>query len=100
MIPQNHTGLVLPTVRLILGICAVILSLVFSILFISEGSSGAGILSAIVFCVITEFCKVTFTTDLAYFYTTRQADKALFSAVLVVILFALSISAAVLSSSV
>jgi hypothetical protein len=97
MIPQPNNGLVLPTVRLILGICAVILSLIYSIQFISDGSSGIGIIPAVVFCVITEFCKVTFTTDLAYYYATRQADKALFAAVLVMILFALSISAAVFS---
>lgn len=97
MLPQPDNGLVLPTVRLVLGICAILLSLSFSIEFISQGSSGAGLISAVIFCLITEFCKVAFTTDLAYYYQTRQADKALFAAVLVLILFALSISAAVFS---
>ena len=95
MLPQNATGLVLPTVRLCLGVCAIILSLIFSIIFISEGSTGAGIISAVIFCLVTEFCKVTFTTDLTFYYQTKQADKALFSSVLVLALFGLSISAAV-----
>jgi hypothetical protein len=91
--PQN--GLVMPTIRFVLGIFALILSLYFSIIFISDGTSGAGIIVPIVFCVIFEFCKTAFTTDLFYYYQTRQADKALFSGLLVVILFALSISGAV-----
>jgi hypothetical protein len=47
--------------------------------------------------LITEFCKVAFVTDLAFYYETKQADKALFSACIVLLLFALSISAAVYS---
>ena len=75
MIAQHSNVLALPTVRLILGICAVILSLIYSIQFISDGSSGIGIIPAVVFCVITEFCKVTFTTDLAYYNLLKSYDK-------------------------
>lgn len=92
---QHPTGLVMPTIRFVLGIFALILSLYFSIVFISDGTSGAGIIVPVIFCVIFEFCKTAFTTDLFYYYQTRQADKALFAGLLVVILFALSISGAV-----
>jgi len=94
---QPKSNLVMPTVRFILGLIAILLSLIFSIEFVSQGNSGAAVISAILFCLITEFCKVAFVTDLAYYYETKQADKALFAACLVLLLFVLSISAAVYS---
>lgn len=95
MMTTHHTPLTLPTVRLVLGICAILLSFIFSIQFVSQGNTGGAIISAILFCLITEFCKVAFTGDCAFYWATNQGSKALFSAVLVATLFALSISAAV-----
>lgn len=95
MLNRNNTHLTLPTVRLVLGICAIVLSLLFSIEFVSAGSSGGAIIAAIVFALITEFCKVVLTGDLFYYWETGQGSKTLFSAVIVAILFALFISAAV-----
>lgn len=95
MIHSNNQALALPTVRLVLGVCAVILSLIFSIQFVAQGNTGAAILSAILFCLITEFCKVVFTGDLFYYWETNQGSKTLFSAIIVLVLFCLSISAAV-----
>lgn len=91
---QNH-GLILPYIRLILGISAILLSLVFSIIFISAGMSGAGIITAIIFCLVTEFCKVVFVTDFSQYIEERRIEKALFSLILIALLFSLSISAAI-----
>ena len=95
MLISNNAQLALPTVRLVLGICAVILSLVFSIQFVAQGAAGAGIISAIIFCLVFEFCKTVFTGDLFFYWETGQGSKAFASAILVALLFALSISAAV-----
>lgn len=95
MIHSNNSNLTLPVVRLILGILAIVLSLIFSIQFVSQGNTGGAIISAIIFCLITEFAKVVFTGDCVYYWETNQGSKALFSAVIVIVLFALSISAAV-----
>lgn len=97
MNPTKNNGLIMPLVRFVLGLIAILLSLLFSIEFVSQGNSGAAVISAILFCLITEFCKVAFVTDLAFYYETKEADKALFSACIVLLLFALSISAAVYS---
>lgn len=92
---SNNQTLALPTVRLVLGILAIILSLVFSIQFVAQGNTGAAIISAVIFCLITEFCKTVFAGDFAFYFETGQGSKALFSGVIVALLFALSISAAV-----
>lgn len=95
MIIQNNQSLALPLVRLILGICAIVLSLFFSIQFVAQGATGAGIISAIIFCIVFEFCKTVFCGDLFFYFETGQGAKALGAAILVVLLFCLSISAAV-----
>ncbi len=92
---SNTTSITLPTVRLVLGVIAILLSLLFSIQFVSQGATGATIISAVLFCLITEFAKVAFTHDCLFYWETNQGSKALFSVLLVMILFALSISAAV-----
>lgn len=92
---NNNQALSLPTVRLFFGVCAILLSLVFSIQFVAQGAGGAAIISAVIFCLVTEFCKVTFTGDFGYYWETGQGSKSLFYGVLVVLLFALSISSAV-----
>lgn len=92
---NNNQVLTLPTVRLVLGIMAIVLSLVFAIQFVSQGATGAAVISAIIFCLVTEFAKVAFCGDFGYYFETNQGSKALFSGVIVAILFALSISSAV-----
>ena len=92
---KNNQGLVLPTARLILGIAAILLSLFFSIKFVSDGNTGAGLITAVIFCLVTEFAKVVLTSDCAFYWQTGNGSKALFSAALVAVLFSLSISAAV-----
>ena len=92
---MQKTPITLPTVRLVLGIIAIILSLIFSIQFVSQGNTGGAVIAAILWCAITEFAKVTFTHDCMVYFETNQGSKALFSAMIVMILFALSISAAV-----
>jgi hypothetical protein len=91
---MKNQNLTLPTVRLVLGICAIVLSLIFSIQFISQGATGATIISAIIFAIITEFAKVAFCSDFYFYFETNQGSKALFSGIIVALLFALSISAA------
>jgi hypothetical protein len=92
---NNDNNLTLGTVRLVLGIIAIALSLIFSIQFVAAGSTGGMIIGAILFCLVTEFCKTVFTGDLFYYWETGQSSKVLFSSLIVLVLFALSISAAV-----
>lgn len=92
---MKHSNLALPVVRLVLGIAAIILSLIFSIQFITQGNTGGAVISAIVFCCVTEFAKVAFCGDFAYYFETGQGSKALFSGIIVSLLFLLSISSAV-----
>lgn len=94
---RNHPHLALPIVRLVLGICAIVLSLIFSIEFVSNGAAGIAVLGAVIFCLITEACKVFFTGDLFFYAETEQHSKVFFNAIVVAVLFALSISAAVFS---
>jgi hypothetical protein len=52
MNPIKNNGLVMPLVRFVLGLTAILLSLMFSIEFVSQGNSGAAVLSAILFCSV------------------------------------------------
>lgn len=82
-----------PAVRLVLGVAAFGVSLYYSWLFIAAGATGAALITAAVFVVVTEFSKVVFVTDVEYYLAAGMDDKAAGAAVLVVVLFLLSISA-------
>lgn len=85
----------LPALRLILGLTALAISFYYSFLFLSVGTSGFELLSALAFVCITEATKAMYSHDIAYFSATGQGDKTLFAALIVLILFALSITATV-----
>lgn len=82
-----------PAVRLVLGVAAFGVSLYYSWLFIAAGAAGAALITAAVFVVVTEVSKVVFVTDVEYYLAAGQEDKAAGAALLVLVLFLLSISA-------
>ena len=82
-----------PAVRLVLGVCAFGVSLYYSWLFIAAGAAGAALITAAVFVVVTEVSKVVFVTDVEYYLAVGQEEKAAGAALLVLVLFLLSISA-------
>jgi len=90
-----NTGVSLPALRLILGLISLAISFYYSFKFLSVGASGFDLLSALAFVCITEATKAMYSHDIAYFSGTGQGDKTLFAALIVLILFALSITATV-----
>jgi hypothetical protein len=95
--PTNHaySGVSLPALRLILGLTALAISFYYSFKFLSVGTNGFELLSALAFVCITEATKAMYSHDIAYFSATGQGDKTVFAAIIVAILFALSITATV-----
>lgn len=85
----------LPTLRLVLGLTALAISFYYSFKFLSVGTSGFELISALAFVTITEATKAMYSHDIAYFSATKQGDKTIFAAIIVLILFALSITATV-----
>lgn len=94
MIAHNK-GVSLPTLRLILGLLALAISFYYSFKFLSVGTTGFELLSALAFVSITEATKAMYSHDIAYFSATGQGDKTIFAALIVIVLFALSITATV-----
>jgi hypothetical protein len=99
MIPQptNHaySGVSLPTLRLVLGLLALAISFYYSFKFLSVGTTGFELFSALAFVAITEATKAMYCHDIAFFRATHQGDKTVFAALIVLILFAMSITATV-----
>lgn len=97
MLQNNHPApsVSLPTLRLVLGLLALAISFYYSFKFISVGTTGFELLSALAFVCITEATKAMYSHDIAYYSATKQGDKTLFAALIVLILFALSITATV-----
>lgn len=95
--PTNHaySGVSLPTLRLVLGLLALAISFYYSFKFLSVGTSGFELLSALAFVAITEATKAMYCHDIAFFRATNQGDKTVFAALIVLILFAMSITATV-----
>lgn len=92
---MNHQSLSLPYLRLMLGVGALVLSLYFSIAFLSQGATGTAFIAALAFCIITEIVKALFAGDVMFYSAIKQNDKALFALAVVGILFCLSVIAAV-----
>jgi hypothetical protein len=95
--PTNHahSGVSLPTLRLTLGLIALAISFYYSFKFLSVGTTGFELLSALAFVAITEATKAMFCHDIVFFRATQQGDKTVFATIIVIILFALSITATV-----
>lgn len=93
--PHAYSGVSLPALRLILGLISLAISFYYSFKFLSVGTSGFELLSALAFVAITETTKAMYCHDIAYFSKTGQGDKTVFAVLIVLILFALSITATV-----
>jgi type II secretory pathway pseudopilin PulG len=95
--PTNHAynGVSLPTLRLVLGLLALAISFYYSFKFLSVGTTGFELFSALAFVAITEATKAMYCHDIVFFRATGQGDKTVFAALIVLILFAMSITATV-----
>lgn len=91
--PTNHaySGVSLPTLRLVLGLVALAISFYYSFKFLSVGTSGFELLSALAFVAT----KAMYCHDIVFFRATQQGDKTVFAGLIVLILFTLSITATV-----
>ena len=88
---QQHTTFV--TTRLILGLAALGVSLIYSWEFIAGNAAGFALATAGVFVVVTEVSKMLFVSDALYYGGTGQTEKAAWTWAIVGVLFVLSISA-------
>ena len=93
--PHAYSGVSLPALRLVLGLIALAISFYYSFKFLSVGTSGFELLSALAFVAITEATKAMFCHDIVFFRATHQGDRTVFASLIVLILFALSITATV-----
>ena len=88
---QQHTTFV--TTRLILGLLALGVSLLYSWEFIAGNAAGFALATAGIFVIVTEVSKILFVSDALYYGGIRQTEKAAWTWAIVGILFVLSISA-------
>lgn len=98
MIAQSshaYSGVSLPTLRLVLGLLSLAISFYYSFKFLSVGTNGFELLSALAFVAITEATKAMYCHDIVFFRATNQGDKTVFAVLIVLILFAMSITATV-----
>jgi hypothetical protein len=85
----------LPALRLVLGLLALAISFYYSFKFLSVGTTGFELFSALAFVAITEATKAMYCHDIVFFRATAQGDKTVFAALIVLVLFAMSITATV-----
>lgn len=90
-----YSGVSLPTLRLVLGLTSLAISFYYSFKFLSVGASGIELLSALAFVAITEATKAMYCHDIVFYRATNQGDKTVFAVLIVLILFAMSITATV-----
>ena len=88
-----NNGLHLPYFRLVLGVAALLVELIFSIMFLGQGVSGVMVISAVAFAVITDAVKVMFAGDVSYYRAIGKNDSALGAFAIVVVLMAMSVFA-------
>jgi hypothetical protein len=89
-----NTGLSLPYLRLLLGTISLLLSGYFSMLFLSQSTTGMDWVATLVFCVMLECSKALFAGDVLYYNAIGQQYKAGFAALMIALLFALSMLSA------
>lgn len=87
----SFNQLSLPYLRAFIGLVFIGLSLFATISFLSQGFTGLTFLGIVAFCVGIECVKVLFSGDIGFYLALKQSEKALFSFVIVAILFCLSI---------
>ena len=89
----SYTQLSLPWLRLLVGAIFIFLGLFATTLFLSQGFSGATFLLIAVFCVGVEITKILLCGDIGFYYSMKMPEKAMFSGVIVLALFCLSLTA-------
>lgn len=87
----SFNQLSLPYLRAFVGLVLILLSLYATISFLSQGFTGLAFLSVIVFCLAIEAVKILFSGDIGFYLALREPEKALFSFLMVSILFCLSV---------
>ena len=87
----QHTTFV--TTRLILGLAALAVSLIYSWEFIAGNAAGFALATAGIFVIVTEISKVLFVSDALFYGGIGQTEKAAWTWAIVGVLFVLSISA-------
>lgn len=89
--PVSFNQLSLPYLRAFVGLVLILLSLYATISFLSQGFTGLAFLSVVVFCLAIEAVKILFSGDIGFYLALREPEKALFSFLMVSILFCLSV---------
>jgi len=89
--PASFNQLSLPYLRAFVGLVLILLSLYATISFLSQGFTGLAFLSVIVFCLAIEAVKILFSGDIGFYLALKEPEKALFSFLMVSILFCLSV---------
>ena len=87
----QHTTFV--TTRLILGLAALAVSLIYSWEFIAGNAAGFALATAGIFVIVTEVSKIFFVSDALFYGGIGQTEKAAWTWAIVGALFVLSISA-------
>jgi hypothetical protein len=85
----NHLSM--PYLRAFVGLILIGLSLYATIGFMSQGFTGLAFLGVVVFCLCVEAVKILFTGDIGFYLSLKMPEKAMLSAVIVMILFCLSV---------
>lgn len=90
---NQHYDLSLPYLRAFIGLVLIFLSLYASIGFLSQGFEGLAFIAIVVFCICIEAVKVLFAGDIGFYLAIKQPEKAIAAALILLILFCLSIGA-------
>lgn len=89
----SYNQLSLPWLRLLVGTIFIFMGLFATISFLSQGFSGITFLIVVSFCVGIEITKILLTGDIGFYYSLKMPEKAMFSGVIVLMLFCLSLTA-------
>jgi hypothetical protein len=89
----SYNQLSLPWLRLLVGTIFIFMGLFATILFLSQGFSGLTFLIIVSFCVGIEITKILLCGDVGFYYSLKMPEKAMFSGLIVLCLFCLSLTA-------
>lgn len=89
----SYNQLSLPWLRLLVGTIFIFMGLFATILFLSQGFTGLTFLIIGLFCVGIEITKILLCGDIGFYYSLKMPEKAMFSGVIVLALFCLSLTA-------
>lgn len=89
----TYNQLSLPWLRLFVGIIFIFMGLFATILFLSQGFTGLTFIIIGLFCVGIEITKILLCGDIGFYYSLKMPEKAIFSGLIVLCLFCLSLTA-------